>query len=459
MGEEYEVIVIGGGHAGCEASLASARSGAKTLLISISMDSIAVMPCSSLVGGLGRGHIVREIHVLGGEMAKNIDRNFIGLWAVVDGVNPAFRALRGVVDKRGYFLSMKNVLENQEMLDLKQGLVVDIKRAKRRYVVSNSDGTSYGCKSLVLAPGTFLRGIIFWGKNKIEAGRYGEICSKRLSLSLEKMGFRFGRLWVDTAPRIDRKTIDLDRVEIVRYDENPNMFSFGDKYDGRNQIETYFTYMDRNCVNCISKYLSEAPIYGWLRNQGEGRHLSSIESRVLNFNDRKRYKIYMLPEGKNTNEVYLQGLATTFSEELQSEIIRRIKGLENAVITRPGYGVEYDYLLPFQIDNTLESREHKGIFFAGQINGSVGYEEAAAQGVVAGINAARRAKNLEAIFIKREEGYIGVLIDDIVAKGVYKRPYRIAVSKNEYRLLHRFDNADIRMLETLKLLQNVSRET
>ena len=447
----YDLVVIGAGHAGCEAALASSRYGSKTLLISINMDSIALMACNSAVGGPGRGQLVREIDVLGGEIAKNVDRTFIHMRMLNTSKGPAVRTLRAIVDKRRYFLSMKNVLENQDMLELKQGLVVDVKRKSEGWRVFTSDGNMYECGCIVVGTGTFLRAKIFWGKNVIEAGRQGEINSRRLPLNLERLGFKFGRLKTDTPPRVDRKTVDTSKLKVQPYDRNPEMFSYENEYDGRAQLENYITYVEGECIDYISNNLGKSTVYGGSINSEGPKYCPSIEDKVLRFKDKKRYLVFIQPEGVDSGEMYLHGLSTTFSEEVQMEILKRIKGLENSVITRPGYGVEYDYLLPNQIKSDLESIENGGIFFAGQINGTTGYEEAAAQGTIAGINAARKSRKLDSIIVNRKDGYIGILIDDIVVRGV-SEPYRMLTSRNEYRLFHRHDNADERMVKILQIL-------
>lgn len=445
----YDVIVIGAGHAGCEAAISSSRIGAKTLLISINMDSIAHMPCNSAIGGPGRGQLVREIDVLGGEMAKNVDRNFIHMRMLNTSKGPSVRALRAIVDKRRYFLNMKKVIENQKNLEIRQGLVTGIEKNKEYYFILTSDSAIYSCKNIVICTGTFLNANIFWGNNNIEAGRHGEISSKKLGLSLVKMGFKFARLKTDTPPRVDKKTINFDRLKVQMYDENPDLFSYDSCYNGTKQVKVYITYAEKECIDYIKRNIKKSTAYGHEINSKGPKYCPSIEDKVVRFAERQRHLVFIQPEGKDTNEMYLHGLSTTFPEEIQDKMVRKIKGLENAVITRPGYGVEYDYLLPFQIKADLESKIHKGIFFAGQINGTTGYEEAAAQGILAGINAARKSKNLNTIIIKRQDGYIGVLIDDLLVKGV-SEPYRMLTSRNEYRILHRHDNADIRLVKYLK---------
>jgi len=450
---EFEVIVIGAGHAGCESALASARNGSKTLLITISMDSIALLPCNSAIGGPGRGQLVREIDALGGEMGKNTDKSYIHSRMLNISKGPALRTARAIVDKKRYFLNMKQILENQEKLNLKQGLITKIDKIGNKYSLKTSDGSFYIGKCIVITTGTFLRGKIFWGKYEREAGRQGEINSIKLPEYLEKMGYKFGRLRTETPPRVDKKSVDFKKTIIQKYDEFPEMFSFDNIYDGREQLNNHITYVENECIDFIIKNIKKSSIHELSLKSESPKYCPSIEDKISRFKSRKRHQIFIQPEGRDTNEMYLHGLFTTFSEEIQEGIIKRVKGLKNAEITRPGYGVEYDYLIPGQLNSNLESKKHKNIFFAGQINGSTGYEEAAAQGVIAGLNASLSSMNKENIFLSREDGYIGVLIDDVTQKGVTE-PYRMLTSRNEFRLYHRHDNADIRMCKLLKMTAN-----
>ncbi len=450
---EYSVIVIGAGNAGCESALASARNGSKTLLITINIDSIAILPCNSAIGGPGRGQLVREIDVLGGEIGKNADRSYIHNRMLNISKGPALRTVRAIVDKKRYFLNMKQVMENQENLDLKQGLVVKIEKIGDKYKLFTTDKRFYETKCIVIATGTFLRGKIFWGKYEREAGRQGEINSIRLPVNLENTGYKFGRLRTETPPRIDKKTVDFSNLGIQKYDDLPEMFSFENIYDGREQLNNHIAYIEKECIDFIIKNMERSSIYEMsLKSEGP-KYCPSIEDKVSRFKNKKRHQIFVQPEGKYTNEMYLHGLFTTFSEDIQEGIIKRIRGLESAEITRPGYGVEYDYLAPGQLNVNLESKKDKNIFFAGQITGTTGYEEAAAQGIIAGINASLSAGGKENVFLSREDGYIGILIDDVILKGVTE-PYRILTSRNEFRLYHRHDNADIRMSKILKKIGN-----
>ncbi len=447
----YDVAVIGAGHAGCEAALASARQKAKTIIFTINMDTIALMPCNSAVGGPGRGHLIREIDALGGEISKNTDKSFIHMRMLNTSKGPAVRALRAVVDKRRYFLEMKKVLENQPKLDLRQALVVNICKTANGYCIETSDNYKYYSSCIILCNGTFLRGKIFWGNNKVEAGRQGEIPSNRLAHNLEKMGICFGRLKTNTPPRVDGKTIDPKNLKQQHYDQQPEMFSYENRYDGRAQINNHITYVEQDAANYIKSIISSS-LNNFREVNTEGpKYCPSIEEKIKRFPKKKRHLIFVQPEGVKTTEMYIHGLMTSLGEDIQQGILKRIRGLQKSVITRPGYGVEYDYLLPFQINNKLESKKYKGLFFAGQINGTTGYEEAAAQGIMAGINAARKALNKKSLIIRREDGYIGVLIDDLITKNI-SEPYRMLTSRNEFRLYHRHDNADYRMLNILKMI-------
>ena len=452
----YDVVVIGAGHAGVEAALISAKIGAKTLLLTLSLDSVALMPCNSAIGGPGRGHLVREIDAIGGHMAKNVDKNYMHLRMLNVSRGPAVKTLRAIVDKRRYLLSFKKELENQKNLELRQGLVAEIERKGELYTLRNSDDLAIKVKCIVVCTGTFLRAKIFWGDFFMQAGRHGEIASVRLAKSLERLGFGFGRLKTDTPPRLDKKSIDFNQLQKQLYDDQPPMFSYDSISDNRQQECNYITYVEKDSIDLIKKNLNLSSSYsGDVLSEGP-KYCPSIEDKIKRFPDKPRHMLFIQPEGYKSNEMYLHGFSTTFSEEMQINIIRKIKGLENAKITRPGYGVEYDYLLPSQIYANLESKKNKNIFFAGQINGTTGYEEAASQGIIAGINAALSAMGKNQIVLKRTDGYIGVLIDDLIVKEI-SQPYRMLTSRNEFRLIHRHDNADLRMIKVLKSIGNIRK--
>lgn len=453
---KYDVIVIGAGHAGCEAALASARNGARTLLISINMDSIAFMSYGSTVGGFGRGQLIREIDVLGGEISKNIDKNYINMQVISCPDNPAIRALRATVDKRRYFLSMKEVLENQDNLDLRQGLVVGISKNGENYNLYTSDRIVYYCNSIIVCTGTFLEAIIFWGKYMIDAGRQGEICSKKFSGSLKNLGFRFGRLKRYTAPLVDKKSINVNNIRKQPNSRNFQTFSYESNFRNKNQICSYITYINRGFSECVLNHIGRNIISSNSMGTMAVEDCYSIEDKILRNENVKGKEVFIEPVGRDTNEMYLNGLETAVSERLQVKMLKEIRGLEESEMTRPGYGVEYDYLLPFQLKSSLESKNFRGVFFAGQVNGTAGYEESAAQGVIAGINASRALKSLDSVLVDRKDGYIGMLINDLMVKGV-KKPYRIRVCMGKYNSYHGYDNAGKRMLKFLEKLGDKGR--
>ncbi len=406
--ENYDVIVIGGGHAGCEAALSSARNKAKTLLISINMDSIAGMPFGGTIGGPGRSQLVREIDNLGGEISKNTDRNYINIKSVEDYSESCRKATTAVVDRRRYFLSMKEVLEKQKDLDLRQGLAVEIKKNKRKINLFLSDETAFTCSSLIICAGTFFRGKIRWGNNLIGAGRQGEINSKRLPLNLERLSLKFHKVKNFSAPIIDRKTINLSRLKKEHYDKNPIMFSIGNSFDGRVQFNNYIGYAEEKFVSYILKNIKRRKEL----KRGIG---NSVEERVLKPENEKGFKISIQSMGRDTNEIYLNGLETMLHEDIQGKMITKIKGMEKAQMTRPGYAVEYDCLISSQIKYSLESKTLTGVFFAGKINGTKTYEESAAQGIVAGINASGMARGIEGFVRGEESKYIDMLLNNITA--------------------------------------------
>jgi tRNA uridine 5-carboxymethylaminomethyl modification enzyme len=441
----FDVIVVGAGHAGVEAALASARMGAKTLCLTLNLDTVAYMPCNPSVGGPAKGIVVREVDALGGEMARNIDKTHIQMRMLNTGKGPAVRALRAQADKYMYQHEMKKTMENTENLTLRQGMVerLIMEDGVCKGVITKT-GAEYEAKAVVLTTGTYLRGKIIIGELAYESGPNNMAPSINLSYHLQELGFDMVRFKTGTPPRVNSKTIDYSKAEIQPGDDVPRAFSYETTEYITDQLPCWLTYTGDETHQLINGNLHRSPMYSGMIEGTGPRYCPSIEDKIVRFNDKPRHQIFLEPEGRNTEEVYVQGLSTSLPEDVQKKILATIPGLEKAELMRAGYAIEYDAIVPTQLWPSLETKKVSGLFTAGQLNGTSGYEEAAGQGLMAGINAALKVKGKEPLILDRSEAYIGVLIDDLITKGT-NEPYRLLTSRAEYRLLLRHDNADLRL--------------
>lgn len=447
--ENYDVIVIGAGHAGVEAGLAASRMGCRTLLATINLDMVAFMPCNPSIGGSAKGIVVREIDALGGEMGRNIDKTYIQMKMLNMGKGPAVRALRAQADKAEYAAEMKRTVERQENLTLRQTMIDEILVEEGKVIgVRTATNQKFSAKAVIVTTGTALRGEIIIGDLKYSSGPNNSLASITLADNLKELGLEIGRFKTGTPPRVNARTINYEDTEIQPGDEKPNHFSFLSKDEDylQDQIPCWLTYTNATSHEIINSNLHRAPMFSGIVKGIGPRYCPSIEDKIVRFADKERHQLFLEPEGRNTDEIYVQGLSTSLPEDVQQDLIHSIKGLENAQMMRTGYAIEYDMVMPHQLRATLETKKISGLFTAGQTNGTSGYEEAAGQGIVAGINAALKVQGKPELILKRSDGYIGVMIDDLVTKGTVE-PYRLLTSRAEYRLILRHDNADMRLTE------------
>src|SRR5699024_5587613 len=446
---KYDVIVVGAGHAGSEAALAAARMGAETMLITINIDMVAFMPCNPSIGGPAKGVVVREIDALGGEMGRNIDKTYIQMRMLNTGKGPAVRALRAQADKHAYSWEMKHTIEQEPNLTLRQGIVekLIVEDGVCKGVVS-ATGARYGAKAVVITAGTALRGEIIIGELKYSSGPNNSQPSVGLADHLKELGLEIERFKTGTPPRVKSSTIDYSQTAIQPGDETPNHFSFStpDEQYKKEQIPCWLTYTNPGVHQIIRDNLHRAPMFTGIVHGVGARYCPSIEDKIVRFADKERHQLFLEPEGKDTEEVYVQGLSTSLPEDVQHKMVHAVSGLQNAEMMRSGYAIEYDVVVPYQLRPTLETKKTSGLFIAGQTNGTSGYEEAAGQGLIAGINASLKIQGKESLLLQRSDGYIGVMIDDLVTKGT-SEPYRLLTSRAEYRLILRHDNADLRLTE------------